>query len=110
MIELIFLIIFIFSLAIVLFILIRKIPALNSLSQNNVNEIKKHQFILNIENKIKESLIYFEKQIIFHKILSWIKVITLKIETRVDTMLHKIRRKAQQVDKKIEKNKTDLPK
>jgi hypothetical protein len=97
-IELIFLIIFILSLAGILFILVRKVPVLNNLPQTGTTGIVKHHIILDIENKLKEILISFEKQIIFHKFLSWIKVITLKIETKVDIMLHRIRKKAQQID------------
>ncbi|MCX6721980.1 MAG: hypothetical protein NTY04_02215 [Candidatus Staskawiczbacteria bacterium] len=92
-IELIILIIFIVSLAVVLIIMAYKIPALNSLPQNGTTGIKKHKFILAIENKVKGVFIFFEKQIIFHKFLSWVKVMTLRIETKVDHLLHKIRHK-----------------
>ena len=67
------LIIFICSLGVVLLILARKIPTLNSLPYNAGTGIKKHHIILNTENKIKEILVSFEKQIFLHKILSWIK-------------------------------------
>ena len=50
-----------------------------------------------------------EKQIFMHKFLSWTKVMTLKIETRIDALLQKIRKKAQQVDKEISDKKTDTP-
>jgi len=93
MVELIFLFIFILSLGGILFILIRKTSAVNSLPQNGSAGIRNHHFILNTENKIKDILIYFEKQIFFHKFLSWVKVMTLKIETQVDHLLHKIRQK-----------------
>jgi len=105
MIELIILIIFICSIGGILFILARKVPVLNSLPQNGTTGIRKHQVVLEAENKVKNILIYFEKQIFFHKILSWIKVMTLKIETRVDMMLHRIRKKAQQIDKEIKDKK-----
>jgi len=103
--ELTISIIFILSLGGTLFILARKIPVLNSLPQNGTTGIKKHQIILDTENKIKEILISFEKQILLHKFLSWVKVMTLKIETRVDMMLHIIRKKAQQIDKDISEKK-----
>ena len=105
MIETIALIIFIISFCGVLFILARKLPVLNSLPNNGTTGIKKHQIILDTENKIKEFFIFFEKQIFFHKFLSWVKVMTLKIETRVDIMLHKIRKKAQQIDKDLKEKK-----
>lgn len=102
-IESIILIIFVVSFGGATLILVRKIPALNSLSQNGSTGIKNHQIILDIENKIKEILLSFEKQIFWHKFLSLVKCMTLKIETRIDVLLHKIRKKAQQVDKNSEK-------
>lgn len=107
--ETISLIIFVCSLGGVLLILVRKIPALNSLSQNGGTGIKEYHIILSLENKIKKISVFFEKQIFFHKFLSWVKVMTLKIETRVDVLLHKIRRKAQQIDKENNDKKMDLP-
>jgi hypothetical protein len=100
LIETIVLIIFVCSLGGVLFILARKTPVLNSLPRNGSTGIRKHQIILNAENKIKSIFVFFEKQIFWHKFLSWVKVMTLKIETRIDVLLHKIRKKAQQIDKK----------
>ena len=97
--ELIFLIILVCGLAGALFILFRKMPMLNSLPQNGSIGIRKHRIILDIEAKIKDVSLFFEKQIFLHKFLSWIKVATLKVETRVDVLLHKIRRKAQQIEK-----------
>ena len=105
LIESIVLAIFVCSFGGMLLILIRKAPILNSLPQNGTIGIKKHQIILDTENKIKEILISFEKQILLHKFLSWVKVMTLKIETRVDMMLHIIRKKAQQIDKDISEKK-----
>ena len=99
LIESIILIIFVISLGGILFILARKLPVLNSLPQNGSTGIREHHIIINIENKIKNVFVYFEKQIYMHKFLSWVKVITLKIETRIDALLQKIRKKAQQVDR-----------
>jgi len=93
--ESIALIIFVVSLGGVLIMLEKKMPALSSLPQNGTTGIKKHKIILDIENKFKDFILFFKNQIFFHKLLSWIKVITLKIETRVDHLLHKIRKKAQ---------------
>lgn len=100
MVELIVFIIFVMSLGGAVFILVRKMPVLNALPAHGTTGIKKHQVILDIEHKIKEAFIFFEKQIIMHKLLSWVKVMTLKIETKVDILLHRIRKKAQEVDKK----------
>jgi hypothetical protein len=105
MIELIILIIFVLSAGGVLFILVRKMPTLHSLPHNGTTGIKKHKIISNVEAKIKEVLVYFEKQIFLHKLLSWVKIMTLKIETRVDKLLHRIRRNAQKIDKDLKNKK-----
>lgn len=105
MMETIISIIFVISLGGVLFILARKIPVLNSLPQNGTTGIKKHHIVLNIENKVKDFLISVEKQIFLHKLLSWVKVMTLKVEVAVDNLLHSIRRNAQKIDKELKEKK-----
>ncbi len=105
MLELIITIIFILSLGGLTFLLARKMPALNSLPHNGTTGIKKHHTISNLENRIKTIVVYFEKQIFLHKFLSWVKIMTLKIETRVDHLLHDIRKKAQKVDKDLKNKK-----
>ena len=104
-IESIVLAIFVLSLGGALFILARKIPVLNTLPQNGSVGIKKHRIISDVENKIKELSVFFKKQIFLHKLLSWVKVMTLKIETRIDVLLHKIRNKSQQIDKESKDKK-----
>ena len=99
-IESIILVIFVCSLGGVLLILARKMPVLITLSQNGSTGFKKHHFILEIESKVKKIIIYFEKQIFLHKFLSWVKCTIMKIEVKVDHLLHRIRRKAQETDKK----------
>jgi len=91
--ESIFLGILIISLGGVIFILNRKIPELISLPQNGGFNIKEYKIISSLENKLKSISVFFEKQIFLHKILSLIKVLILKIETRIDHLLHKIRQK-----------------
>ena len=103
--ELFFSIIFIIGIGGVLIILARKIPVLNSLPQNGSTGIKRYKIISEAENKIKDFLIIFKKQIYLHKFLSWVKVMALKIETIVDKRLHKIRKKAQQMDKDLNEKK-----
>jgi hypothetical protein len=101
MIELIALIIFIVSLLGIFFIVGKKVPVLVKLPQHGHHGIKKHALIVKIENKIKHHHFHlFEKQMLLHKILSFVKVWTLKIERRIDTLLHGIRKKAQELDKK----------
>ncbi len=92
--ESIFLAILICSLGGIILILIRKIPVLNSLPQNSSTGIREYKIILIIENKVKSILGFFERQIFLHKFLSLVKVMTLKIETRIDLALHKIRQKS----------------
>jgi len=101
MVESIISIIFVVSFGGVLFILARKLPVLSSLPQNGTTGIRKHHSILHVENKIKDFFLFFEKQIFLHKFLSWVKVMTLKIETKVDHSLHNIRKKAQKIDKDL---------
>ena len=104
-IESIILAIFVCSFGGVLLILARKIPVLITLPQNGTTGIKKHHYILEAENKIKDIFVFFEKQIYLHKFLSWVKVMTLKIETKVDYSLHKIRKKAQKANKDLKEKK-----
>lgn len=99
MVTLIIFIIFILSLGGVIFILVRKLPELNMLPQHGTAGIREHHIVQNIEGRIKTVFVFFEKQIFLHKLLSWVKVMTLKIETKIDKVLHKIRKKAQQIDK-----------
>ena len=105
MIELIILIIFICSLGGVLFILARKIPVLVELPQNGASRFSKHKIILKIEERFKDFYNLFKKQIILHKFLSWVKCQTLKIETKIDSLLHKIRKKAQQAEKDLKEKR-----
>ena len=94
-IEYIILSLFIFSFGVVMFILAKKIPVLNNLPHNGTTGIRKHHYILEMEHRIKGVSTFFEKQIYLHKFLSFVKVMTLKIETRVDKSLRNIRTKAQ---------------
>lgn len=96
MLELIFSIIFIVSLAGIFFILVKKIPVLNTLPKNGNAGIREHHYIQNIENKIKEFFTTLEKQIFLHKALSWTKCQIIKAEVKIDKLLHKIRKKAQE--------------
>jgi hypothetical protein len=98
--NLIISIIFILSFGGVFFILARKLPSLAALPQNGTTGIKKHKVIQGAESRLKSFSVYFEKQILLHKTLSFVKVMTLKIETKVDHLLHSIRKKAQEIDKK----------
>jgi hypothetical protein len=104
MIELILFIIFILSLAGVIFIVYKKIPAVSTLPKNGSAGIREHHIISGIEKKVKDILVAFDKQIWLHKILSWIKIITLKLEVKIDHLLHGIRKNAQKIDKE-RKNK-----
>lgn len=105
MLELIFLAIFIVSLAGILLILYRKIPVLVELPKNGSHGIPKIKFISEIGDKTKNIHTLFSKQIILHKFLSWVKVMTLKTETKIDAYLHKIRKKAQKIDRELKDKK-----
>ena len=96
--QLIATIIFLGSVLAMAFILYKKIPELISLSQNSNTDIFKNSIIFNVKNKIENIYFLFKKQIILHKFLSWVKVMTLKAEIKIDNLLHRIRKKAQQID------------
>lgn len=99
MVQLIATIIFLGSVLGMVFILYKKIPDLVQLSQNGNTGIFKNSIVYNIKNKVENIYTIFKKQIILHKFLSWVKVMTLKAEIKIDTLLHRIRKKAQQIDK-----------
>ena len=98
MIQLIASVIFIISSLGVLFILYRKIPVLVKLPQNGSSGIEKHRVIVDVEEKVKDFFISLEKQVFLHKLLSYIKVIVLKTEVKIDHLLHGIRKKAQKIE------------
>ncbi|MEK7540903.1 MAG: hypothetical protein AAB529_01535 [Patescibacteria group bacterium] len=105
MIQLIATIIFLGSMLGIIFILYRKIPVLVELPKNGSHGLSKGKFIIRIENKVKDIYALFSKQIILHKFLSWVKVMTLKTETKIDTLLHSIRKKAQKIDEELKDKK-----
>lgn len=105
LIESIVLAIFVVSFGGILLILIRKMPVLVELPQNGKTGIRNHHVILNIENRIKKIFVLFEKQIFWHKFLSWVKCMIMKIEVQIDHLLHSIRKKAQKVDNELKDKK-----
>ena len=106
MLQLIAFIIFIISVIGIFFILGKKTPLLARLPHDGHHGFKKHRIILHAEKKIKEALFHvFERQMWLHKLLSFIKVWTLKTEVYVDHLLHGIRKKAQELDKEVRKRK-----
>ena len=85
MIQIIFLLIFVVSLLVVISILYKKMPVLAELPQNGDHGIKKPEFIVRIEKQIIEKHFhFFKKQMILHKLLSKLRIITLKVEKRID--------------------------
>ena len=101
MIQLIAFIIFIISISVVLFILYKKIPVLAELPQNGHHGFNKPELFLKLEKKIRGiHFSFFEKKVFLHKLLSKFRVLVLKIETKVDKLLHGIRKKAQELDEK----------
>lgn len=99
MFELIVAIILLISLSAVALISYRKLPILVALPQNGSTGIKKHHIILEVENRLRKILITFEKQIYWHKFLSFLKIMILKAEVQVDHLLHKVRKNAQKLDR-----------
>ena len=105
MVQLIATIVFLTSALAIVFILYRKVPALVKLPQNGKTGIREYYIVSNIEDKIKDIFLSFKKQIILHKFLSWVKIVTLKTETKIDTYLHRIRKRAQRIDKDLKDKK-----
>lgn len=106
MLQLIAFTIFTFSILGIVFILFRKIPVLIQLPQNGHHGFKKHEVILNIEKKVKDTYFHlFSKQMLLHRLLSKFRIWTLKIEAKIDTLLVGIRKKAQELDKQVKKRK-----
>lgn len=104
MIEFISLVIFIICVGGIAIIVARKIPVLIKLPQNGDIGFRSHKFVLALEQELKKVYYLFEKQIILHKILSYAKVLVLKIETQIDKLLHGIRKKAKENKEKEKKN------
>ena len=67
---------------------------ISNLSKNGKTGFKKYQFIINIENKAKEVLEYFDHISFIHKIVSLIKILVLRMEVKIDNLLHNIRKEA----------------
>lgn len=106
MVELITFIIFSISVFGIGFIVVRKMPVLAGLPQNGHHGFKKPALMIKVEKKIKEHHFYlFKKQMWLHRLLSFAKVWILKIETKIDYLLHGIRKKAQELDKETKKKK-----
>ena len=103
--QLIAIIIFLGSTLGIVFILYRKVPVLVELPKNGSHGLPKMKFISKIEDKTKDVYSLFSKQIILHKFLSWVKVMTMKVELKIDYLLHGIRKKAQQADKELKDKK-----
>ena len=94
MIQLIAFVIFIISFLGVSFMLYRKMPALNTLPQQGKAGFKKYNVVVNLENKAREIVEYFDHIAFIHKIVSLIKILVLKIEVKVDALLHSLRKEA----------------
>lgn len=95
--ELIATIIFLISLCAVLYILLRKMPALHKMPLDGTSGLEKLKVVSNTKNKFKDFYHdLFVKQTLLHKLLSFLKICILRIETKIDAWLHKIRRNSQQ--------------
>jgi len=106
MIQLIAFIIFLVSLSAAVIVLYKKMPVLAGLPQNGHHGLRKPEVIIKIEKKIRERHFHlFQKQMLLHRILSKTRVWILRIERKIDEMLHGIRQNAQELDKKIRPKK-----
>ena len=93
--------IFLISTTGIVFILVKKIPALVQLPQNGHHGFKKPEKIAKMQKKIKHfHFHFFEKQMLLQKLLSKFRIWILKAERFIDVRLHGIRKKAQELDRK----------
>lgn len=83
-------------------ILFRKIPVLIELSET-FGKPEAENFILKLKRKIKNTsaLTSFSFEVFLQKILSRIKILSLRVENRSDTLLQRLRKNSQK--KKLEK-------
>ncbi len=101
MIQLIAFIIFLISVAGFAVILAKKIPVLVQLPQNGHHGFKKHESIVKLEKRLKSlHFDFFHKQIWLQKFLSKFRIWILKAERNIDVLLHGMRKKAQELDKR----------
>jgi len=103
MLNLIFLIIFLISLIGIGIILIRKIPVLVQLSPQKV---AKPEIFRKLKNKVKNiknnrPLKNFSSEILLQKILSKIRILTLKTENKTSCWLGKLRKRSSVKKKKF---------
>ena len=104
MIQLISFIIFIVSFCGLVLMLYVKIPAIANLPKNGHHGIRKPKVFKKIEKKIKDTHFHvFKKQVFLHKLLSKTKIWILKTETKIDKLLHRIRKNVQELEKKKKK-------
>lgn len=104
MFQLIAFIIFIISVLAISFIVRKKIPLLVLLPKNGHHGFKKPAAIASLEEKIRARYFhFFEKQMLLHKLLSIVRVLTLKVERKIGDLLQGIRQKAQELDNKNKK-------
>jgi len=104
MIQLIAFIIFMGSFGGILLMLAMKAPVIATMPQNGSTGLRKPAIAAKAERKIKElHFHFFSKQMLLHKILSMFRIWTLKAERYIDTTLHRIRKKAQELDRELKK-------
>lgn len=106
MLQLIVFIIFLVSAAGAGFILFRKITVLVTLPKNGHHGIRKPEIFVNFEKKLREHHFnWVAKKMLLQKFLSKIRVLILKAERKVDTLLHSIRQQAQELDKQVKRKR-----
>ncbi len=79
-------------------IILRKTPALAEMPETK-EELSRNIFFLNLKEKIKNFFIFafkfFPFELILQKILSKIRILTLRLENKIALWLQKLREKAQ---------------
>ena len=107
MFQLIAFIVLLVSVVIITLILAKKIPTLNTLPHDGHHGIKKHTLIAKIESKIKDAHFQvFTKQVWLHKLLSNTRIGLLKLESKINDMLHGMRKKTEKLENETKKKDT----
>jgi len=102
MLNLIILIVFLFSLIGIIYIIYKKIPLLKTLPEKKDNKINWKTIYLNFKNSSFFKKIIFNLDIFLQKFLSRIKILVLKIENKISYWLQKLRKRIQK--RSLEKN------
>lgn len=104
--QLIALAIFLVSMVLIFLMVSKKIPMLLELPEQGHHGFTTPRVIADVQKKIRDKHFhFFQKKMLLHGILSRSRLLILKLEKQLDTVLSGIRKNAQELDKKTKKRK-----